>query len=131
MIEFSEKDILRSKLVTPGWYLMNIDGLEKKLAAKGDSTNYNYETTVVKNADNGDAEFKGVPVTINFNTKAKGFMVGFFTALGGEAVPGARFNEEAVVGKQIEAFIANEEYDGRMMNKIKHQYRAVRSETAA
>lgn len=131
MIEFSEKDILRSKLVQPGWYLLSIEGLEKKLAAKGDSTNYNYETTVVKNADNGEASFKGVPVTINFNSKAKGFMIGFFEALGGEAVPGARFNEETAVGKQIEAFISNEEYDGRMINKIKHQYRGVRTEAAA
>ena len=125
MIEFTQKDILRGKLVEPAWYQGHIEGLDKKLAAKGDSTNYNYEITLVKNADNGDTKFSGVPVTINFNTKAKGFMIGFFTALGANVEAGSRFNEESAVGKDIELYIINEEFDGRMINKCKHQYRPV------
>ena len=125
MIEFSQRDILRGKLVEPAWYRGHIEGLEKKLSAKGDSTNYNYEITLIKNADTGDDKFAGVPVTVNFNTKAKGFMIGFFSALGAEITANSRFNEENAVGKDIELYIVNEEYDGRMINKCKHQYRPV------
>jgi hypothetical protein len=125
MIEFSQKDILRGKLIEPGWYVGHIEALEKKLAAKGDSTNYNYDVTIIKNADNGEEKFAGVPVTVNFNTKAKGFMIGFFTALGADITPGSRFNEENAVGKDIELYVSNEEFDGRMINKCKHQYRAL------
>jgi hypothetical protein len=131
MIEFTQRDILRGKLVEPAWYKGHIESLEKKLAAKGDSTNYNYEITLLKNADNGDEKFAGVPVTVNFNTKAKGFMIGFFAAMGAEITAGARFNEDNAVGKDIELYITNEEYDGRMINKCKHQYRPVGADVSS
>jgi len=130
MIEFTKKDILRGTLVEPAWYRMKIEGLEKKISAKGDSTNYNYECSIIKNADNGDTKFQEVPLTINFNSKAIGFMKDFFTSLGGEVVPGSRFDEAAAVGKEIEAYIINEEYEGRQVNKCKHQYRAAKEAAA-
>lgn len=132
MIEFTDRDIKRGTLVEPSWYRVRIESLEKKLAAKGDSTNYNYEVTILRNADNGSDKFSGVPVTINFNSKAIGFMVGFFAAItGSELTAGARFDEQAAVGKEIDTFVSNEEYDGRQINKIKHQYRFPREAVTA
>lgn len=126
LIDFSDEDVLRSKLMTPAWYRVNITSVDPpQQSAKGDSTNYVMHGKVLFNADSGDKEFSGCLTPYwNFNSKAKGFMVGFFNAFGVDVKGGTRMELNDTVGKELDVFISNELYDGRMVNKIKHEYRA-------
>lgn len=125
LVEFNESDLLRSKVVTPGWYRLNL-GLVSEWSPSKDqqSNNCLIEAIIEKNADNGDTEFAGVPVTIQFNDKpkARGFIEGFLRALGVDVTVG-RFDLAAAQGKQIDAFVENETYEGRIRNRINHKYR--------
>jgi hypothetical protein len=124
-IDFSDDDIKRGKLISPGWYRVRIDEITSALSKNGDSTNYLVKGTIIKNADTpSDTEFDGFPTPYwNFNSKAKGFMIGFFASLGIEPSTGTRYDLEAFGGKELEVMIENDLYDGRMINRINHKYR--------
>ena len=130
MIEFTQRDILRGKIVEPAWYRVKIESIEKKLSAAGDSTNFVMEGTIIKNADNGDTKFAGVPTPAgwNFNTKAVGFMVGYFEAFGVEVAAGSRFDEMQTVGKELDVYIENGTWENRVVNRINHKYRKPRTD---
>lgn len=124
VVDFSQDDILRGKLLTPGWYRVVIGLYSEANAKSRESTNWKFEDTrVIKNAENGSEEFTGVPLTLLFNSKAKGFLVGFLSALGAEIKAGSRFNLENASGKEVEVFVENDTYEGRMVNRINHKYR--------
>ena len=125
VIQISNRDIKRSILVTPGWYRVRIDGNSEALSKAGDSTNYLFDATILFNADDKSEEFADVPTPYwNFNSKAKGFMIPFFVALGEEVIAESRFDMSNAVGKEIDVFIENAIYDGNMKNNINHKYRA-------
>ena len=127
IIEFSERDILRSKVIQPGWYRVHIDSVGESLSKDGNSTNWPLEGTVLFNADTGDKEFAGCPAPYwNFNSKARGFMIGFFASLGVEVKKDSRFELNNVAGKELDVFIENDTYEGRLVNRINHKYRQVR-----
>lgn len=127
MIQFSERDLLRGKVVEPAWYLVHLDAISEGPSKDGGSTNYPVEGTIIKNADNGDEKFKGVPLDWNFNSKAIGFAVGFLSALGVTVKAGARFELANAAGKDIEVFVENGDWQGRIVNRVNHKYRAVRT----
>lgn len=131
VIEFKEKDLLRGKRIEPAWYRMNIDSIGEAPSKDGGSTNYPVEGTVLFNGDTGDKEFAGVPVDWNFNSKAIGFAVGFLKAFGVEVTSGKRFDLNSAAGKQVDVFIENGEYQGRMVNRINHKYREPRTDVTA
>lgn len=125
VVEFSQEDINRGKLITPGWYRCRIDDVEGKLAANGGSTNYNITGTILRNSDNPtDKTYEGFPTPRwSFNSKAPGFQVGFWAVQGVEVESGKRYDLEASKGKEMDVFIENELYESRMVNKINHKYR--------
>jgi hypothetical protein len=126
VVSFSDKDLLRGKVVEPAWYVMNIESVGEAPSKDGGSTNYPVEGVIVKNADNGNEEFKGVPIDWNFNSKAIGFAVGFLQAFGVDVKSGARFDLANAAGKQLEVYVENDTYQGRMVNRVNHKYRALR-----
>jgi hypothetical protein len=126
IIQFTEKDLLRGKVVTPAWYIVNIDHVGEAPSKDGGSTNYLTEGTIIRDADTGSEEFKGVPIDWNFNSKALGFARGFLEALGVTVTATQRFELANAVGKQIEMYIENGEWQGRFVNRVPHKYRAVR-----
>jgi len=134
IVTFSEQDILRNKIVTPGWYRVRVDRVGQK-PSKGDNpdttTIWPIEGTILKNAENGSEEFAGVPSpagwNFNDNPKAKGFMIGFFNSVGATVKPGERMELAAAEGHELEVFIENDTYEGRVVNRINHKYRAVKS----
>ncbi len=133
IIEFTQKDILRGTILDPSWYRVKIDETGEKLSKAGDSTNYLMSGTVIRNADNGDEgndkkHIAGVPIDWNFNSKAIGFMVGFFEALGQTVEEGKRFDLDATVGEVIDIFIENDNYEGRTINRVNHKYRVPRED---
>jgi hypothetical protein len=127
IISFNDRDLLRGKVVEPAWYLVQIVSVGEAPSKDGGSTNYPVEGSIIKNAETGSEEFKGVPLDWNFNSKAIGFAVGFLAALGVDVKAGARFELANANGKPIEVFVENGEWQGRIVNRVNHKYRAVRS----
>jgi hypothetical protein len=126
IVTFSERDLMRGKVVEPAWYLVNIDNIGEAPSKDGGSTNYPVEGSILKNADNDSEEFKGVPLDWNFNSKAIGFAVGFLQAFGVDVKSGARFDLANAVGRQVEIFVENGEWQGRIVNRVNHKYRPAR-----
>lgn len=130
VVNFSDRDIMRGKVVTPGWYRVKIESVGEapaKASEKGPSTNYPVEGTIIANADNGDTEFAGVPLDWNFNSKAIGFAIGFLQSFGVEVKGGMRFDLAAAANREIELFVENDTYQGRLVNRVNHKYRPVKA----
>jgi len=134
IVDFSESDILRNKIVTPGWYRVRVERVGTK-PAKGDNpettTIWPVDGTILKNAENGSTEFAGVPTpagwNFNDNPKAKGFILGFVNSIADSEINKAqRVDLSAAEGKEVEVFIENDTYEGRVVNRINHKYRKVR-----
>jgi hypothetical protein len=123
MINMNRKDVLRSQIVPPTWYVVDVKGLSTK-PAKGDgSTNFLYEIVIA------EGPFKDVP-TKDFLINEKGIFgngQAFFVACGFpkemleklrtgevEAVP---IDEHAPVGKVIRAFVSNTKWENRVSNE--------------
>ena len=129
IFSFSDSDLLRNKIVEPAWYVLNIEGHRAWSPTKdGQSNNCHYECVVEKNAENGSTDFSGVPIELQFNDKpkARGFIEGFLRGLGVDIAPNTRYDGNSAVGKKIEAFIENDTYNGRLVNRCNHKYRPVR-----
>lgn len=125
MLDFSNDDLLRSQIVIPGWYLIELGEYEEKLSSAGDSTNMVFrDCKIIRNAEDGSDQFAGVPVFVRFNTKAKGFIVGFLRAFGIEPRSGERYDLSAFSGRQIIAFIGNSEYQGNMQNNVESKFKS-------
>lgn len=135
IISFDDSDILRNKIVTPGWYRVRVTKVGTK-PSKGTnpdtSTIWPVDGVIIKNAENGSTEFAGVPTpagwNFNDNPKAKGFMIGFFQALGQDVETKKRYELAAAEGKELDVFIENSNFEGRIINRINHQYRKPREE---
>jgi hypothetical protein len=122
-ITFGDRDLLRGKVVEPAWYRMKIESVGEKPSSDGGSTNYPVEGTIIRNADNGNTDFAGVPIDWNFNSKAVGFAVGFLQAFGVEPKAGVRFDLNAAAGQELDVFVENDTYQGRTVNRVNHKYR--------
>ncbi len=131
VITFSERDLLRGKVVTPAWYRVEILDVQEKPSSDGQSMNTWIKGRILFNADNGSKEFEGVPTPFLwlFNSKGAFAAVGFVNSLtGSEVTPGSRFNlnKETLVGKQLDAFIGNGIYNNQTVNTMTGQYRQPR-----
>lgn len=134
-IEFTDSDILGSKLITPGWYEVVIESVKPELSKKQDSTNYWLKGKVIKNADNGSIEFQGCPTPFLWmiNSKAGFSAVPILRAIGKEPTPGSRFDPETLAGKRLEMFIGNgiNPNNQQMTNVQTGQYRPLRETVSA
>lgn len=133
LVEFSERDLLRGKPIEPAWYRVHIDELdaEGQLSKDKGSTNYNVEATIMFNGDNGDCTFRNYPLTWNFNSKAMGFSRGLLESVGVEVKPKERYRLEAAAGREVDVYVDNEIYQGRIVNKVNHKYRKPNPEVVA
>lgn len=134
VISFSQRDLMRGKIVIPAWYRVKIESVGEapaKQSEKGPSTNYPVEATILFNGDNGSTEFTGVPVDWNFNSKAIGFAVGFLQSLGVEVKAGTRFDLKAAEGMEIDTFVENDTWQNRLVNRVNHKYRAIHADVTA
>ena len=139
VIQYSKRDLLRDKVVSPSWYKVLIESVgEWTPSADKQSQNLAIESTIVCNADDGSVEFADVPIgglgTWSFNSKAMGFSLGLVKALAPQFGMNAdeiddktRIELKQAEGKMIELFVDNNLYEGRMRNKVNHKYRALRS----
>ena len=130
-VTFGDRDILRGRVVEPAWYRMRIENVGEAPSKDGGSTNYPVEGTILFNGDTGDTTHQGVPVDWNFNSKAIGFAVGFLGAFGVEVKSGKRFELANANGKDLDVFVENDTWQGRMVNRVNHKYRAPKAEVTA
>lgn len=137
-VQFSDRDLLRGKIVTPAWYRVRIDNVGEQPAKtdpanpnKPASTNYPVEATILFNGDNGNTEFASVPLEWMFNSRAIGFAVGFLQAFGVEVKSNTRFDLKSAEGLELDVFVENDTYNNRLVNRVNHKYRAPRSEVQA
>ena len=128
VVSFTEQDLLRGKIVEPAWQRMKIDAVNSALSKDQGSTNHKVEGTIIRNADNGDEQYQGVPIIWNFNSKAMGFSKGFLEALGVTVEAGKRYDLKAAEGEIIDVFVENGMYEGRPKNEVNHKYRTPKSE---
>ena len=130
IIQFSKRDLMRGKVITPGWYRVKIESVGEQPAAakegRAPSTNYPIEGTVLFNADDGSKEFEGVAIDWNFNSGAMGFARGFLECFGITPEVDKRYDLAAAEGKELDIFIENGVWQGRQKNEINHKYRAPR-----
>lgn len=134
VISFSDRDLLRGKIVTPAWYRVRIESIGEapaKQSEKGPSTNYPVEATVMFNGDTGAVEFTGVPIDWNFNSKAIGFAVGFLQSFGVDVKAGTRFDLKSAEGREVDVFVENDTYQNRLVNRCNHKYRTPRADVTA
>ena len=134
IISFSDRDLLRGKVITPGWYRVRIDSIGEapaKASEKGPSTNYPVEATVLFNGDTGDTEFANTPLDWNFNSKAIGFAVGFLQSFGVDVKSGTRFDLKSAEGRETDVFMENDTWQGRMVNRVNHKYRTPRADVSS
>lgn len=125
-ISFTDRDLLRGRVVDPAWYKMRIDNIGEAPSKDGNSTNYPVEATIVCNADNGNTEFASVPIDWNFNSKAIGFARGFLESFGLDLKSNTRYELASAVGQEVEVFVENDTWQGRMVNRVNHKYRPLR-----
>jgi hypothetical protein len=108
----TRSDMLRSKIVEPGWYLCEIIDITEEPSKKGDSTN------IVVSFKISEGPFADVPLKTWFSEKAMGMAVPFVNACGFEvSEDGGDFNiDESYVGKKLKVEVVTGEYDGRPQN---------------
>lgn len=137
MVTFSDRDLLRGQAVTPAWYRVKINSVGENPAKvdpqnpKPPSTNYPVEATILFNGDTGDTQFKNVPLDWNFNSRAIGFAVGYLQSFGVEVKAGQRFDLKASEGLELDVFVENDTYQGRIVNRVNHKYRAPKPDVKA
>jgi hypothetical protein len=114
-LNITPEDLLKGKLVAPGWYPALIKNVEEK-PSKGDgSTNWNLEFKILEGT-----EFSGVPVYRTFNEKGAGFAQNFVLACGGKFEKGKSFELDfhKTVGTKLKIYITNALYEGKMKNQV-------------
>ena len=133
IFEYSDKDLLQSKIVDPAWYRVRITACEDRASNDGQSVNTWLKGEILYNADSKDTKFAGVPTPYLwlFNSKAPFSTVGFTTALEGKPPSQGERREisaNTTVGREVEMFIANGEYNGQTTNAVSGKYRIRRED---
>lgn len=132
IFSFSKKDLLGGKVYPPGWYRVRIAdvsvGPSKNVEVP--STNYSFNGEIILDADTGDTTYAEYPLYWMFNSRAMRFAKGFLMALGvpeESMTEDARFDFKNCIGKEIDIYVENDTYDGRLVNRVNHKYRVPRS----
>lgn len=109
------EDLVRGKVLKPGWYPATIKGFSEKAAKTDGSTNFVFEFTV-----DGPEDCQGVVLMRTFSEKAPGMMVPLLEAAGAKIDPKSTntFDLDALVGRQIQVYNNNREYEGRIRNDV-------------
>ena len=107
-------DLLRSKVVKPGWYETVIKAVNDKQASTG-------VTGKIIDLVITSGEYADVPITARFWENAPGFAENFVWACTGKKVDpeGGDYVFENAVGKKIKTYIENKTYNGRLQNEPK------------
>jgi hypothetical protein len=116
----SSRDVLRSKAVKPGLYILNIDRVDQGPGKKDPTANTTTINMSIESGPGGDTAFAGVPIDHYLSEKAPGMAINFIEAVTGQKVPDTGINPDldSCVGRKVKAYIKNEMYQGRPTNKV-------------
>jgi hypothetical protein len=117
-VTFSTDDILRSKIVPPGWYSLLVKSMSEEQAGTDGSDLYVYRLIVQGGGDPKQGDVKGVPLRFQISEKGLSFGVEFLQACGQEVKNGVPVELAKVVGANIEGFVQRGEYKGRPTNEL-------------
>lgn len=118
----TREDMLRSKVLDPGWYKVKVKKVSQETAkSDGESTNTWVDMTVIGGPNQQDGTLPvDVPVRRCFSEKAPGFIVPFLTAMGAKIdQAGGTFDIEKAVGKELLVYVANRMWEGSLQNDVK------------
>ena len=112
-LKITQEDMLRGKLVEPGWYPVTITGVDEKQSKAGDSLNTIINMVVT------EGNFAGIPLIRLFSEKAPGFAIPFLEALG-VTIPkdGGEFEMKNAIGKKLNVYVKNDLWEGKMRNVV-------------
>lgn len=114
-LSISKSDILRSKLVKPGWVPIVVAKVSYEPAKSDGGASMNH----VLDHEVTEGEFAGVPLRDWINEKAPGTGLGFLRACAFKITDeGGDFSLEQTVGKKLMARIENQEFGGRFVNSV-------------
>lgn len=112
-LNITRKDLLKSKVIEPNWYPVEVVKVDEHPSKAGDSTNWDVHLEVL-----APESIAGVTIIRTYSEKAPGFAAEFLTACGANLTEdGGSFEMGAAVGKKIQAKVINEMYNGTMRNK--------------
>ena len=111
----TREDLLRGKVLTPGWYKLTIKSVDEKAAGGDGSMNTNVSLVVSQ-----PGEFEGVPLKRVFNEKAPGFAIPFIQALSGERISeeGGTFDLSNAVGREVYGYVKTRMWQERPQNDV-------------
>jgi hypothetical protein len=118
----SREDILRSKVLDPGWYKARVTKVTQETAkSDGESTNTWVDFVVLAGPAQKDGSSpKDVPVRRCFSEKAPGFIVPYLTACGASIkAEGGQYDIEKSIGKEMNIYVANRMWEGNLQNDVK------------
>lgn len=109
----TREDMLRSKVIEPGWYPVLIKNVTQEPAKTDGSTNTWVDMVIT------DGPQKDVPLRKNFSEKAPGFAVPFLRALGTEVGEnGATVDMDRAKGKKIMVYVLNKMFNNQQQNSV-------------
>ena len=112
----TREDLLRGKVVSPGWYPLFI-----KTVIKGEAKTDGSMKVDVTFVVTADGPFKDVPVPRTFSEKAPGFTVPFIEAVSKKKIDldkGGTFDLAVAQGKKVWGYIKNEMYQNHLVNRV-------------
>lgn len=122
MLKFTvtREDMLRSKIVDPGWYKAKVSNVTQEPSNAGDSTNTWIHFTILGGPPQKDkSNIVDTPVRRCFSEKAPGFIVPFLIACGANVTEdGGDFDLEHARGKEMMIYIKTGMYEGKPQNNV-------------
>jgi len=132
MFQVTREDMLRSKVLDPGWYPVIIKKVsqEKAKSDGGQSTNTWIDMTVLGGPDQQDGSRPNdTPLRRCFSEKAPGFIIPYLQACGASVkTEGGNYDIEKSIGKKIQAYVKNRLWEGNLQNDVV-DFRALESES--
>lgn len=121
--EVTQEDIDLTAPVPPGYYWVLIDDFEVKQSKRGDSDNYELKGHILSD-ENGDTKYANRKTPWwGYNTKLMGLCKGLWESLGVEYKAGVRLDWEALKGRKVCVFIAQQLYQGNMTNSMTNKFK--------
>ena len=116
----TKEDLMRSKAVKPGLYLLTIKNISQGPGKNDPSSTVTTIDFEIKDSTAGDKEFIGVPVKHWISEKAAGYASGFFEAVTGKKITdGMQVPDLAqLIGRDVKGYIKNDIFNGRPTNKV-------------
>jgi hypothetical protein len=114
--QITREDLLRGKVISPGWYVLFIKQVESGEAKTDGSMKVD-----VSFAIQSPGAFLDVPVARTFSEKAPGFAISFIEAVLRKKIDpekGGSFDLTQSQGKKVWGYVKNEMYQNRLVNRV-------------